>query len=45
MGPIRATIVGSLPKPGWLAVPGILQAPWKVSAAELPEALADATRL
>jgi 5-methyltetrahydropteroyltriglutamate--homocysteine methyltransferase len=44
-GPIRATIVGSLPKPGWLAVPGILQAPWKVSAEDLPEALADATRL
>ena len=40
-GPIRATIVGSLPKPGWLAVPGILQAPWKVPAADLPEALAD----
>jgi 5-methyltetrahydropteroyltriglutamate--homocysteine methyltransferase len=45
MGPIRATIVGSLPKPGWLAVPGILQAPWKVSAADLPEALDDATWL
>ena len=44
-GPIRATIVGSLPKPGWLAVPGILQAPWKVPAAHLSEALADATRL
>ena len=44
-GPIRATIVGSLPKPGWLAVPGILQAPWKVPPTDLPEALADATRL
>jgi 5-methyltetrahydropteroyltriglutamate--homocysteine methyltransferase len=44
-GPIRATIVGSLPKPGWLSVPGILQAPWKVPAEDLPEALADATRL
>jgi 5-methyltetrahydropteroyltriglutamate--homocysteine methyltransferase len=42
---IRATIVGSLPKPGWLATPGILQAPWKVPAEDLPEALADATRL
>ena len=44
-GPIRATIVGSLPKPGWLAVPNILQAPWKVPSEDLPEALADATRL
>ena len=44
-GPIRATIVGSLPKPGWLAVPTILQAPWKVTSEDLPEALADATRL
>jgi 5-methyltetrahydropteroyltriglutamate--homocysteine methyltransferase len=44
-GPVRATIVGSLPKPGWLAVPAILQAPWKVPAQDLPEALADATRL
>ncbi|WP_422003245.1 methionine synthase [Reyranella sp.] len=44
-GPIRATIVGSLPRPGWLAVPGILQAPWKVPADDLPEALDDATRL
>ncbi len=43
--PIRATIVGSLPKPGWLAVPGVLQAPWKLPADDLPEALADATRL
>ncbi|GEP54896.1 methionine synthase [Reyranella soli] len=44
-GPIRATIVGSLPKPAWLAVPNILQAPWKVPTEDLPEALADATRL
>ncbi len=44
-GPIRATIVGSLPKPGWLATPGILQAPWKVGDADLAEAQADATRL
>lgn len=44
-GPIRATIVGSLPKPGWLAVPGILQAPWKIAPADLDEAMADATRL
>ncbi len=42
---IRATNVGSLPKPGWLATPGILQAPWTVAAESLPEAWADATRL
>jgi 5-methyltetrahydropteroyltriglutamate--homocysteine methyltransferase len=34
-----------LPKPGWLAVPNILQAPWKVPSEDLPEAQADATRL
>ena len=45
MEPIRATIVGSLPKPGWLAVPGILQAPWKVQPEDLGEAVTDATRL
>jgi 5-methyltetrahydropteroyltriglutamate--homocysteine methyltransferase len=44
-GPVRATIVGSLPKPGWLAVPGMLQAPWKVGPADRDEALADAMRL
>jgi 5-methyltetrahydropteroyltriglutamate--homocysteine methyltransferase len=32
-------------EPGWLAVPGILQAPWKTTAADLAEAQADATRL
>lgn len=42
---IRATIVGSLPKPGWLAVPGGLQAPWKVAAEDLGEAQHDAVRL
>lgn len=44
-GPIRSTIVGSLPKPAWLAVGGILQAPWKVGDADLAEAQADAIRL
>lgn len=44
-GPIRATIVGSLPKPGWLAEPAILQAPWKPAAGDLAEAQADAVRL
>ena len=42
---IRSTIVGSLPKPTWLAEPGILQAPWRVAAGQLEEAQADATRL
>ena len=45
MGPIRATIVGSLPKPGWLAEPNMLRAPWRLSAAELREAQDDAARL
>ena len=44
-GPVRATIVGSLPKPGWLATPGILQSPWKIAGPDLAEAQADATRL
>ncbi|MBV8653887.1 MAG: methionine synthase [Alphaproteobacteria bacterium] len=44
-GRIRSTIVGSLPKPAWLAEPGILYAPWRVGPAELAEAQADATRL
>ena len=42
---IRATIVGSLPKPGWLAEPGILYAPWRVRPEQLGEAHDDATRL
>ena len=42
---IRATIVGSLPKPAWLAEPGILYAPWRVAAEALDEAQEDATRL
>jgi 5-methyltetrahydropteroyltriglutamate--homocysteine methyltransferase len=42
---IRATIVGSLPKPAWLAEPGILYAPWRVSSQQLSEAQDDATRL
>jgi 5-methyltetrahydropteroyltriglutamate--homocysteine methyltransferase len=44
-GNVRSTIVGSLPKPAWLATPGILYAPWRVDAETLAEAQADATRL
>lgn len=42
---VRASIVGSLPKPAWLAEPGILYAPWRVAAGQLAEAQADAIRL
>jgi 5-methyltetrahydropteroyltriglutamate--homocysteine methyltransferase len=44
-GRVRATIVGSLPKPSWLAVPGMLYAPWRVEPDSLAEAQRDATRL
>jgi 5-methyltetrahydropteroyltriglutamate--homocysteine methyltransferase len=39
------TIAGSLPKPAWLAEPGRLWAPWKLSGAELESAKLDATLL
>ena len=40
------TLVGSLPKPGWLAEPETLWAPWAMSTPErLREAKQDATRL
>jgi len=42
---VRATIVGSLPKPGWLADPGELASAWRVPAAHLAEAQDDAVRL
>jgi 5-methyltetrahydropteroyltriglutamate--homocysteine methyltransferase len=42
---VRATIVGSLPKPTWLAASGILYAPWSVGPESLREAQRDATRL
>lgn len=42
---VRATIVGSLPKPAWLAVPGRLYAPWCVATDSLAEAHWDATQL
>src|SRR5262245_42765138 len=43
--PLRTTITGSLPKPVWLAEPGVLFAPWRVEAARLAEAQDDAVRL
>ena len=42
---LRTTIVGSLPKPTWLAEPGLLRAPWRISGEALQEAKDDAVRL
>ncbi len=42
---LRTTITGSLPKPVWLAEPGILFAPWRVPPDSLAEAQDDAVRL
>ena len=42
---LSTTIVGSLPKPAWLAEPEVLWAPWKLSGAELEQAKLDATVL
>jgi 5-methyltetrahydropteroyltriglutamate--homocysteine methyltransferase len=42
---IRATIVGSLPKPSWLAKPGALFPPWRLDGAILEEGKEDAVRL
>src|SRR5215471_19627813 len=39
------TIAGSLPKPGWLAEPNRLWAPWRLSDSALEEAKRDATLL
>ena len=33
---LRPSIVGSLPKPAWLAEPNVLRAPWRLSGAALP---------
>jgi 5-methyltetrahydropteroyltriglutamate--homocysteine methyltransferase len=38
-------IVGSLPKPSWLAQPNMLRAPWRLAGAELQDAQNDAVRL
>ena len=42
---LSTTIVGSLPKPEWLAEPEVLWAPWKLSGPELEQAKLDATIL
>jgi 5-methyltetrahydropteroyltriglutamate--homocysteine methyltransferase len=42
---LRTTIVGSLPKPSWLAEPGQLRAPWRLSGEALREAQDDAVQL
>jgi 5-methyltetrahydropteroyltriglutamate--homocysteine methyltransferase len=39
---IETTIAGSLPKPGWLAEPEKLWAPWRLAGAELVEGQQDA---
>jgi len=42
---LQTTIVGSLPKPSWLAQPSKLWAPWALEGDVLAEAKRDATRL
>jgi 5-methyltetrahydropteroyltriglutamate--homocysteine methyltransferase len=42
---LETTIAGSLPKPAWLATPGMLWAPWQLAGEELAEAKRDATLL
>jgi 5-methyltetrahydropteroyltriglutamate--homocysteine methyltransferase len=42
---LETTIAGSLPKPAWLAKPGMLWAPWQLAGEELAEAKRDATLL
>ena len=42
---LEASIVGSLPKPSWLAQPNMLRAPWRLGGDELREAQNDAVRL
>jgi len=42
---LETTIAGSLPKPSWLATPGMLWAPWRLEGEALVEAKADATLL
>ncbi|MFT5489324.1 MAG: 5-methyltetrahydropteroyltriglutamate--homocysteine methyltransferase, partial [Alphaproteobacteria bacterium] len=45
MGPIKTTIVGSLPKPAWLSDPEQLRAPWRQAGTALEEAQDDAVAL
>jgi 5-methyltetrahydropteroyltriglutamate--homocysteine methyltransferase len=42
---LATTIVGSLPKPGWLCEPGALRAAWRLKGEELREAQDDAVRI
>ena len=42
---LETTIAGSLPKPGWLAKPQMLWAPWQLESEALVEAKRDATLL
>ncbi len=42
---LQTTIAGSLPKPGWLAKPRTLWAPWLLEGEALAEAKRDAVRL
>ena len=42
---LEASIVGSLPKPSWLAEPNVLRAPWRLSGDQLREAQDDAVRV
>ncbi len=42
---LETTLAGSLPKPSWLAQPGVLWAPWTLAGAPLHEAKLDATVL
>jgi 5-methyltetrahydropteroyltriglutamate--homocysteine methyltransferase len=42
---LETTIAGSLPKPSWLAEPGVLWAPWRLDGEALVEAKRDATLL
>jgi 5-methyltetrahydropteroyltriglutamate--homocysteine methyltransferase len=42
---LSTTIVGSLPKPAWLAEPNVLFAPWRLEGAALREGQDDAVRL
>ncbi|HTE86797.1 MAG TPA: methionine synthase [Dehalococcoidia bacterium] len=42
---LETTIVGSLPKPAWLAEPNVLFAPWRLEGEALREGQGDAVRL
>ena len=44
MTAIKTTIVGSLPKPAWLAKPQVLWAPWQLQGEQLAEGKRDAVR-